>query len=160
MCLIIVVSKTRYDHDCIVFIDADQCEDNAFGLKPAYTRCSYPQLHTNQMSALLNNSDAGVKTAFGLKPASHHQQCGGERCGKRKRSTIFTERTREGHHQSDEHWNCFRGNVGKLLRDRVERVIIGFSELELNSTSIILGAMIHNHTPAASSCEQSPAQAT
>ena len=62
MCLIIVVSKTGDDHDCIVFIDADQCEDNAFGLKPAYTGCSYPQLHTSQMSALLNNSDAGTKT--------------------------------------------------------------------------------------------------
>ena len=45
-----------------------------------------------------------------------------ERRGKRKRLTTFLERTREGHHQSDEHWNCFKGNVGKLylLRDRVE----------------------------------------
>ena len=45
---------------------------------------------------------------------------GGERRGKRKRYTIFLERTREGHRQSDKHWNCFKGNVGELLRDRVE----------------------------------------
>ena len=29
---------------------------------------------------------------------------------------IFPERTREGHHQSDEHWNSFKGNVGEILR--------------------------------------------
>ena len=27
------------------------------------------------------------------------------------------ERTRDGHCQSDEHWNCFKGNLGKLLRE-------------------------------------------
>ena len=26
---------------------------------------------------------------------------------------IFFERTREGHGQSNEHWNCFKGNVGE-----------------------------------------------
>ena len=26
---------------------------------------------------------------------------------------IFLERTREGHCQSDKHWNCFRGNGGE-----------------------------------------------
>ena len=26
---------------------------------------------------------------------------------------IFLERTREGHHQLDEHWNSFKGNVGE-----------------------------------------------
>ena len=26
--------------------------------------------------------------------------------------TIFLERTREGHRQSDKHWNYFKGNVG------------------------------------------------
>ena len=30
-----------------------------------------------------------------------------------KRSTIFPERTREGHRQSDEHWNRFKGDVGE-----------------------------------------------
>ena len=51
-----------------------------------------------------------------------------EKRGKRKRLTIFLERTRDGHRRSDEHWNCFKGNVGKLLRDGVERMIIGVFE--------------------------------
>ena len=40
---------------------------------------------------------------------------GGERRGKTKYSTVFLERMRKGHWphcQSDEHWNCFKGNVG------------------------------------------------
>ena len=42
---------------------------------------------------------------------------------------IFLERTREGHRQSDEQWNRFsKATLGKLLRDRVERIIMGFSE--------------------------------
>ena len=36
-----------------------------------------------------------------------------ERCGKRKRSTIFLERTKKGYHESDEHWNHCKGNVGE-----------------------------------------------
>ena len=40
--------------------------------------------------------------------------------GKRKRSTIFLERTTAGHRQSDKHWNRFKGNIGDtLLKDRV-----------------------------------------
>ena len=27
------------------------------------------------------------------------------------------ERTRQGHFQSDEHWNCFKGSLRKLLRE-------------------------------------------
>ena len=42
----------------------------------------------------------------------------GERRGKRKRSTIFLERTREGHRQSNEHWNRFKGNVGETSERR------------------------------------------
>ena len=68
----------------------------------------------------------------GTKPrTSHHWSPGGERLWKRKRSNgssdwqwlslvlsrkivyIFLERMREGHRQSDEHWNCFKGNVGE-----------------------------------------------
>ena len=50
----------------------------------------------------------------GTQPnTSHHQLPGGERCGKRKRHMIFLERTREGHRQSDEHWNRFKDNVGE-----------------------------------------------
>ena len=48
---------------------------------------------------------------------------GGERRGKRKRETIFLERTRDDHRQSDEHWNRFKGNNGETSeRDRVERI--------------------------------------
>ena len=41
---------------------------------------------------------------------------------------IFLERTREGHCQSDEHWNRFKAMLGTLLRDGVLRIIMGFSE--------------------------------
>ena len=33
--------------------------------------------------------------------------------------TIFPERTSEGHHQSDEHWSCFKGNIGETSARRV-----------------------------------------
>ena len=38
-------------------------------------------------------------------------------CGKMKHMTIFlkVERTREGHGQSDQHWKCFTGIVGKTV---------------------------------------------
>ena len=44
---------------------------------------------------------------------------------------IFFERTREGHSQSDEHWNCFKGNVGETSKRRNYAqipIIMGFSE--------------------------------
>ena len=44
----------------------------------------------------------------------HNVVCLEER-GKRKSLTIFLERRREGYRQSDEHWNCLKGNVGKNL---------------------------------------------
>ena len=31
---------------------------------------------------------------------------------------IFLERTREGHRQSDEHWNRFKGDVGETSERR------------------------------------------
>ena len=45
---------------------------------------------------------------------SHHRSPGGQRRRQRKRSTIFLERTRKGHRQSDQHWNwnCFNDNIG------------------------------------------------
>ena len=49
---------------------------------------------------------------------SYHRSLGGERRGKRKLSTIFLERTREGHRQSDEHWNRFKDNVGDTSETR------------------------------------------
>ena len=45
----------------------------------------------------------------------HHWSPGGERRGKRKRQTIFLEKTREGHRQLDENWNRFKGNVGETF---------------------------------------------
>ena len=52
---------------------------------------------------------------------------GGERRGKRKRSTIFLERTREGHRESDEHWNRFKGTVGETS-ERWGGAYMGISE--------------------------------
>ena len=52
-----------------------------------------------------------------------------ERRVKRGSVTLFLERTREGHRQSDEHRNRFKGNVGETPeRHGVERIIMGFSE--------------------------------
>ena len=51
----------------------------------------------------------------GAKPrTSHNRSPGGEGRGKRKCSTIFLQRTRKGRRQSDEDWNCFKGNGGKI----------------------------------------------
>ena len=38
---------------------------------------------------------------------------------------IFLGRTREGHRQSDEHWNRFKGNAGETSERRGN---VGFSE--------------------------------
>ena len=51
----------------------------------------------------------------------------GERPGKRKRQTIFLERTREGHRQSDEHWDRFKGNV-REISERSDGARMGFAE--------------------------------
>ena len=58
---------------------------------------------------------------------SHYWLLGEERCGKTRHWTIFLERTRAGQHQSDEHWNHFRGNVGETS-ERQGGVHMGFSE--------------------------------
>ena len=57
----------------------------------------------------------------------HHRSSGGERHGKRKRSTIFLEKTRKGHRQWDKHWNCYKGNVGGTAERRGE-AHMGFLE--------------------------------
>ena len=44
---------------------------------------------------------------------SHHRSPGGERCRKSKHSMTFLERKRKGHRQSDQHWHCFKGNIGE-----------------------------------------------
>ena len=46
--------------------------------------------------------------------------CGSEGRRKSKRSTIFRERTRKGHHQSNQHWNCFKGSIEKAAERRSE----------------------------------------
>ena len=60
----------------------------------------------------------------GTKPrTSHHRSPGGERRGESKRSTIFFERAREGHRQSDEHYGTVsKATLGKPLSDGVERI--------------------------------------
>ena len=40
---------------------------------------------------------------------------------------IFLERMREGHHQSDEHWNRFKGNIGETS-ERQGGTDMSFSE--------------------------------
>ena len=66
----------------------------------------------------------------GTKPrTAHHWMPEGERHGKRKHSMIFLERMREGHRQSDEHWDCFKGNVGKTAeRQGGAHTFMGFFE--------------------------------
>ena len=58
---------------------------------------------------------------------SHHRSPGGERRGQRKHSTTCLGRTREGHHQSDKHWNGFKGNTGETS-ERRDGANMGFSE--------------------------------
>ena len=55
----------------------------------------------------------------GTEPrTSHHGSPGGERRRPRQRPTIFLERARKGHRQSDQLWNCFKGNVGETPERR------------------------------------------
>ena len=73
----------------------------------------------------------------GTKPrTSHHQSPRAERHRKRKHETIFFERTREGHCQSDEHWNHFKVNAGKTS-ERQGGVHVGFSKPKCTDTILI-----------------------
>ena len=64
----------------------------------------YGRLHLGR-SGLLRSLRQYVR---GKMPrTSRYRSPGGERRRKRKRFAIFLERTREGHRQSDQHWNCF-----------------------------------------------------
>ena len=72
-------------------------------------------LHKWLASRKISSVDKLQTLPAGTKPmTSHRRSPGGERRGKRKRSTIFLERPREGHRQSDEHWSRFKGNVGEI----------------------------------------------
>ena len=42
---------------------------------------------------------------------------GGERHRKFQLSKTFLERTRKGHRQHDQHWNCFKGNISWNSRE-------------------------------------------
>ena len=53
---------------------------------------------------------------------SHHQSPRGERRRQRQQLTIYLERMRDDHCQSDRHWNCFKGTLGKLLINGLERI--------------------------------------
>ena len=60
---------------------------------------------------------------------SHHRSPGGERRGKRKRSTIFLERQRDDHRPVTKHCrNCFKGNYEETS-ERRGGTRVGFSEL-------------------------------
>ena len=64
----------------------------------------------------LKSGEAWDKPA-GTKPRTSPRRLpGGEMRWKRKRQTIFLERTREGHRQSDEHWNRFKCNFGETSK--------------------------------------------
>ena len=54
---------------------------------------------------------------------SSRGSAGGGRRRKRKCSTIFLERTREGHRQSDPHWNGCTGNSRETFTKRVGRIL-------------------------------------
>ena len=59
---------------------------------------------------------------------SHHWSPGGERHWKRC-FTTFTERTRKSHHQSVQHWKCFKGSTGETS-ERWVGAPVGFPEHE------------------------------
>ena len=53
---------------------------------------------------------------------------------------IFLEGTREGHHQSDEHWNHFKGNVGETcerwsgaLSQRIDTILTDLNWKQSNN---------------------------
>ena len=64
----------------------------------------------------------------GTTPRSSHHRSSGERRGDRKRLTIFLQKTRKGHSQSGEHWNCCEGSFGETSERRGGRAHMGFAE--------------------------------
>ena len=53
--------------------------------------------------------------------------------GGRARRCSFKGRTRDGHRRSDDHWNCFKGDVGETSERRGE-AHMGFSERRINNS--------------------------
>ena len=77
------------------------------------------------MTAILAHASCPVLAQYGMK-----------------RSAIFLERTREGHRQSVEHWNCFKGIVGETS-ERRGRAHMGFSELFFAMSMTFIFFLIH-----------------
>ena len=63
-------------------------------------------------------------------------------------ATIFLERTREGHRQSDEHWNSFKGNVGEISEKRggAHEVFSARIDTILNWTELLCFLWLRLHT--------------
>ena len=76
----------------------------------------------------------------GTQPRTSHHYRLEERVVDRgsTRLTIFLERTREGHRQSDEHWNRLKGNVGETSERRSGAHMGSFERVEttLNRTEL------------------------
>ena len=99
-------------------------------------------------SSVLWWSSDTEKLPAGTKPrTSHRRSPGGEKRRKRTRSAIFSEMTRKGHRQSDQHWNGFKGNIGETLERRggahmgfPERIdtILNWTELNSNDTTTLI----------------------
>ena len=63
-----------------------------------------------------------MRLSAGTKPRTSHRRLpGGERRGN-KFSTIFLERTREGHRQQASVGTVLKAKLAKLLRDGVVRI--------------------------------------
>ena len=68
--------------------------------------------HHTYVTCVLESVEELDTLPVDAKPrTSHHQSPGGEKCGKRNGWTIFLERTRTGHRESDQHLNCSKVNA-------------------------------------------------
>ena len=87
----------------------------------------YKDWRTKQASQLACASEelkccGFLDTTWGQKAINKPQEI--EKLRKRKRSTVFLDRTRKGHRQSDEHLNCFT----RATAERRDVACMGFSE--------------------------------
>ena len=77
--------------------------------QPSQVACISEDLNDEELETL----PAGTK-----RRTSHHWSPGGRRCRERQRSTIFLEKTRDGHCQSDQQRNYLTGNSWKISERR------------------------------------------
>ena len=121
--------------------DTDDAINLMFTVFEIYSRFIRSKYITYWWQArLIKNAYTRLSLAI-RRLVSDQNQRGGERRWKRKRYTVFLERTREGHRHSDEHWNRFKGNVGESSERRggehmdfSERIYTILSWTELNWT--------------------------